>query len=196
MRTGSLAWVPPDAPRMTLEEWSALEEDAPGEIVDGRLVEEEVPDGVHETVLAWLFFALTSWARGHDARVVGSGLKYAVSKRSGRMPDLSVFLGGRKPPPRGLVKVPPDIAVEIVSPHPSDARRDRVEKTAEYAAFGIRWYWIVDPSFRTIEILELRDGAYAHVGAASAGTASDLPGCEGLSLDMDALWAEVDALGD
>jgi hypothetical protein len=31
-------------PLLTLEEWGDLPEDVPGELIDGRLVEEEVPD--------------------------------------------------------------------------------------------------------------------------------------------------------
>ena len=88
----------------------------------------------------------------------------------------------------------PDIAIEVVSPHPSDAKRDRVEKTLEYAAFGVRWYWIVDPGLRTLEILDLHGDAYLHVGAASVGILSDVPGCDGLVLDLDDLWSQVDAL--
>jgi len=194
MRTGSLAAAPPHAPLMTLDAWAALDEDVRGEVVDGRWVEEEVPDGVHETVLTWLIITLGQWGRAHAASVLASGLKYAVSRDSGRLPDASVFLDGRRPPARGLVRVAPDLAIEVVSPHPSDAKRDRVEKTLEYAAFGVRWYWIVDPGLRTVEILELRGDAYLHVGAASVGILSDVPGCEGLVLDLDDLWAQVDAL--
>ena len=39
---------------MTLEEWAAMPEDDEGELVDGVLVEEEMPDLTHETVVAWL----------------------------------------------------------------------------------------------------------------------------------------------
>jgi len=67
-------------------------------------------------------------------------------------------------------------------------------KLAEYAAFGIRWYWVVDPALRSFEVFELRHGAYAHVLGLTEGSADALPGCEGLRLDLPALWAQVDAL--
>jgi Uma2 family endonuclease len=186
--------VPADG-RMTLEQWADLDEDDPRELVDGRLVEAEVPDYVHELIVGWLVRILGNWIAPHGGLVAGSGAKFAVAAWRGRMPDLTVFMPGRRPPARGVIRVPPDVAVEIVSPRPRDGRRDRVEKAAEYAAFGVRFYWVVDPKLRTLEIFELDDkGRYARALGASGGGVEQVPGCEGLRLDLDELWREVDQL--
>jgi Uma2 family endonuclease len=67
----------------------------------------------------------------------------------------------------------------------------------DYAAFGVRHYWLVDPELRSLEILELRaDGLYAHVLGAASGVLDEIPGCEGLTLDLDALWAEIGRLDE
>lgn len=124
-----------------------------------------------------------------------AGLKLAVRPRTGRIPDVAVFFGGRKVEPYGAVRTPPDVVIEIVSREPRNERRDRVEKPDDYAAFGVRWYWLVDPELRSFEIWELgADGRYARAFAALAGKMEPIPGCEGLSLDLDALWAKVDGL--
>ena len=183
---------------MSLEQWAALPEDEPGELVDGYRVEEEVPENVHELVVAWLIHALRSWGIAKGAIVLGSGAKFAVSTRRGRMPDVAVFLAGApRPPARGLNRQPPGIAVVVVSDSLRDARRDRVEKLREYAAFGVRWYWVVDPWLRTFQIHELdAQGRYVHVVDATDGQIERVPGCDGLRMDLAALWQEVDQLGE
>ena len=97
------------------------------------------------------------------------------------------------PAGRGVVRAPPTIAIEIVSASPIDARRDRVEKVQDYAAIGVTWYWLVDPQVRTFEILErTADGRYAIALSATSGLLDQVPACDGLCIDLDALWADVD----
>jgi len=184
---------PPPAARLTIAEWAALPEDEPGELVGDQLAEEEVADRDHEDVVAWLLLALGTWIRARGGRIYASDGKYAVAPGVGRKADVSAFLPGTPLPPRhGPWTTPPDIMIEVVSPTPRDGRRDRVEKLGEYAAFGVRWYWIVDPQLRTFEIHELgRDGRYVDALAVARGVVQ-IPGCDGLSLDLDALWRELD----
>lgn len=182
---------------MTLEEWADLPEDVPGELVDDRLVEEEMSDYAHEVIVAFLARILGLWADRVGAIVATSDARFAVAKGRGRKPDLTVFFAGRRPPKRGLVRIAPDVAVEVVSSSPDDVRRDRVEKLAEYAAFGIRWYWIVDPERRIVQVHELTEtSAYRLAAELDHGARGDVPGCSGLVLPLDELWAKVDELGE
>lgn len=181
---------------MSLDEWAALPEDEPGELVDGQLVEEEVAGYAHEVVVGYFIHVLRAWVVARGGFVGSSDARFAVKPARGRKPDLTVYLpGSRKPPAQGLIRAPPDIAVEVVSPTPRDGRRDRVEKVKEYAAFRVRWYWIVDPQLRCLEIFELgADGRYTYALGATEGVIESVPGCEGLTLDIDALWSEIDRL--
>jgi Uma2 family endonuclease len=181
---------------LSLAAWAAMLEDEPGEFVDGWLEEEEVPSYEHELVVAWLIRMIGNWLAPHGGFVGGSEAKFAVQPSRGRKPDVSAYLpGSRKPPRQGLIDVPPDIMIEVVSPSPMDGRRDRVVKLNEYAAFGVRWYWIVDPQLRSLEVLELGDdGRYVHALDVTEGGVERVPGCEGLTLDLDALWSELDRL--
>jgi Uma2 family endonuclease len=181
------------ATSMTLEEWADLDDEIEGELIDGVLEEEEMATHLHELVVTWVTVVLHHWARRHGARVTGSDTKIAVGPRRGRKPDVSVYVRGRQPALQdSLVTVAPHIVVEVVSPRPRDARRDRIDKQGDYARAGVRFYWILDPQLRSFEVLELSgSGRFAVVSAASAGKVR-VPGCPGLVIDLDALWQEID----
>src|SRR4051794_36532836 len=98
---------PPAAPELSLDEWFALAEDEPGELVDGRLEQEEAPDYLHEFLVMLLCRLLGNWIFPHGGLVAGSNAKFAISSQRGRKPDLTVYLpGSRRPPARGLIRVP------------------------------------------------------------------------------------------
>ena len=169
-------------------------EDEPAAPVGGRLVGEEVADTTHEAVVSWIPFRLMSWSEPRKGIVLGSEAKFAVGPSSGRKPDISAFSTAQKLPRKSPIRVPPDLMVEVVSAHAprrpprscGEARRD--------AAFGVQWYWIVDPILRTLEILKLGDeGHYTTLVSASEGVVV-VPSCEGLVFDLDALWARIDEL--
>jgi Uma2 family endonuclease len=181
---------------MTLEEWAALDEDEEGELVDGQLEEEEMPSWAHELVVSWLIEVLRRWIVPRGGFVFGSETKLGISAKRGRKPDVVVFFPGTPLPSRtsSMTRKPPDIVIEVVTPRPRDGRRDRVEKKPDYASFGVRQYWIVDPELRTFEVLSRRDdGMFVELLAASTGKRT-VAGCDGLTLDLDALWAEMDRL--
>jgi Uma2 family endonuclease len=180
---------------MTLDQWAALPEDEPGELVNGHIEEEELPSFVHELLVILLGERFRGWI-GPGGLVAGSDAKLGLSGARGRKADLAVWFPG-SPRPRmqdSMSRVPPDVAVEVVTATPRDARRDRVTKFDEYAAFGVRFYWIVDPEVRILEVYALRDGAYVRVLGATGGASLAVPGIDGAQLDLDAVWAEVDAL--
>ena len=70
-------------------------------------------------------------------------------------PDLSGWRRERLPEPWDLrpIDVVPDWICEVVSP--SNAALDRVSKRRLYAQHGVRYYWLVDPTSRTLEALRL-----------------------------------------
>lgn len=182
---------------MSPDDWVAMSEDEPGELVQGRLVEEEVPDAIHELAVTWLTTVLRLWLGGRGF-VLGSELKVMVAPRTGRKPDAVVFLeGSAAPPKRGPINAPPDIVIEVVTPSPRDERRDRVEKMADYARFGVRYYWLVDPALGSFEIFVLTPAAtYEKRIGVTGGSIGDVPGCPELLLDVDGLWQELSRLPD
>src|SRR5690349_2967108 len=101
-------------PRLTLEKWADMDEDEPGEFVDGQLIREEMPSILHESVVAWLILELGGWARSRRGWVFGSELKLGLSPSRGRKPDVSMYLPGVKLRARdSLSRVPPDVVIEV-----------------------------------------------------------------------------------
>ena len=137
------------ARKMTVEQWYELDEDDSRELVTGVLEEAEVPDSLHETVVAWLVVLLHTWANKRGGFAFASGLRFAVKRDTGRIPDVACYLRGRKPN-HGLVRNPPDIAVEVLSP--STERTDRGKKMQMLARYGVPEYWLVDPDEQRVEI--------------------------------------------
>ncbi len=181
----------PVARELTLEQWADLDEDEPGELVDGVLEEEEMPTFLHEAIAGWIYAMLLGWVAPRGGKALTCEAKFFVGKKRGRKPDVSVYLPGR-PLPRALdggTAKPPSIMVEVLSPRPRDVQRDRIDKLADYARFGVAYYWIVDPQVRSLEIVQLGpEGQRALVLSVSEGK-HPVPGCEGLVLDLDAVWA-------
>ena len=195
MSTWAPALARPEPPgrALSLDDWLALPQDTSGELVDGRLCEEEMPDPIHELAVTWLIALFRTWLRGRGF-VFGSELRLAMAPRVGRKPDLAVIFPDEPAPPRrGALQRPPTLIVEVVTPTPRDERRDRVEKMAEYAEFGVRYYWLLDPALGSLEIFELVDGRYVKLDGRTHGT-FPAAGCNGLSIDLDALWTELDRL--
>jgi Uma2 family endonuclease len=197
-----LSWSPalaPNAtqtgPRLDIEEWANLPEDASGELVNGQLSEEEMPDPIHGLAVSWLIALFRAWLGTRGGFVFDSDVKFIVSATHGRKPDVSVFFPERPAPPRrGALREPPDIMVEVVSASPVDERRDRVEKMDEYAAFGVHYYWLVDPALGSVEIFELSNGRFVRVLAGTAGLVRNVPGCPNLELNLEELWGELGRL--
>ena len=182
--------IPPPAARYTWDDFVALDEDDLRELIDGELVEVEVPTARHEDIVALLAYFLTAWAEaGHGGRARGSGYKVRVSERRGVMPDLQFYRRGNdaaRDQDAGLVRGQPDLVVEIVSP--SSRRYDRVTKLRWYAQLGVPEYWLVDPETQTLERLVLREGVYVIATALADGEVFRPESFEGLELPLAKLW--------
>jgi len=174
----------------TWDDFIALEEDDLRELIDGELVEVEVPTDRHEHVVLRIGSALMAWAdAGHGGRALASGYKVRISDRRGVMPDVQFYREGNqssRDQQVGLVRGHPDLVVEVVSP--SSQRYDRVTKLRWYAQLGVPEYWLVDPQARTLERLVLTGGVYAIVGSHADDERFRPETFDGLAIPLAKLW--------
>lgn len=168
----------------TYDRYFALDDDQRYEVIAGKLRLMPSPGLLHQMWVGELFDII----RGH-VRAAGAGhlffspVDVILDQENVVQPDL-IYVSKENSAilrPRGVFG-PPDLAVEIVSPHHQS--RDRVKKLRLYARFGVREFWLVDPARRSIEVLALRDGKYeTHCRAVLSGVirSAVLPG---LSFDI------------
>ncbi len=170
------------------EDFVALDEDDPRELVDGALMEIDVPTVLHEWIVGMLVHRLLEWVLPRKAGVVvPSGYRVRIRRNRGVMPDVQFFRAGRALPAAGLDSGAPDLAVEVVSP--TSGRYDRVEKLHWYASIGLPEYWIVDAERHTLERLVLDDqGTYRMVDALAEDAVFRPESFPGLAIELAELW--------
>jgi Uma2 family endonuclease len=182
----------PAAAPHTWSDFVVLGEDDGRELIDGELVEVEVPTSRHEEIVALLCHFLVGWAgAGHGGRTRASGYKVRISETRGVMPDVQFYRRGNdaaRDQEHGLVRGRPDLVVEVVSP--SSRRFDRVKKLRFYSELGVPEYWLVDPETRTLERLvrDAETGAYVITVALEDEETFRPESFEGLVIPLARLW--------
>jgi len=116
------------------------------ELVDGRV--RGLPGGARHSRTCIAFATLLAqWVDPQDLGYVsGSNTGFRLPGGNVRVPDLSFVRKGRFPDerlPDGFSDLPPDLAVEVLSP--DDRSRDVLDKVGEYLQAGVQLVWVIDP---------------------------------------------------
>jgi Uma2 family endonuclease len=83
-------------------------------------------------------------------------------------------------------ELPPDWVCEVLSP--STSPLDRLKKLPIYAAYGVPYAWLIDPSKRTLEIYGLENGSLNLVSAYAGEESVCAAPFEAIPLELRALW--------
>jgi Uma2 family endonuclease len=154
--------------RFTLAEYLAYDDgtDRRYELVNGELREMPSESDLNNAIAIFLLLAFAKFIPG---RLLRRGTEIAVSgsRTTVRVPDLLILteelVTALAETTRSIITPdmsPPALVVEVVSPGKENEDRDYRYKRSEYAARGIREYWIVDPKQAQVIILTLVDGLY------------------------------------
>jgi Uma2 family endonuclease len=148
-------------PRVSYADLERLPEDGRRyELYDGELFEMPAPIPRHQRVIINVMEALRDCERAAGGLVLVSPVDVVLTEYDVVQPDVVMFAADRAP----LVdlskplRVPPDLAVEVLSP--STLRNDRGRKMDLLARHGVREYWLIDPVQNTLERYVLDDGVY------------------------------------
>jgi Uma2 family endonuclease len=164
MQSTQLRIGPADRGRqMSLDEFREAEEEEGYryELAGGVLEVTEVPNTPHRRVVGNLYRAIARYDVEHPGVIetFGGGAEFRLwiaGMGSGRNPDLGVVLEGTAPDARGRTQ--PALGAEVVSA--GSRTRGYQSKKAEYLAFGLREYWIVDPAERKLTLLVRGDASW------------------------------------
>jgi Uma2 family endonuclease len=92
-------------------------------------------------------------AQGRLGYVFDSSTGFRLPGGNVRLPDVAFVAKGRfagEQIPEGFSDVPPDLAIEVLSP--DDRSRDVLDKVGEYLQAGVRLVWVIDPKRRTAAV--------------------------------------------
>jgi Uma2 family endonuclease len=167
------------------------------EFTDGRLEFLPMPTELHQALVGFLYHALLSFAKKTDAGLVPfPPLRVRIRPGKFREPDVLFLLKENFRLRTNRVWNGADLVMEVVSPDPKDRRRDFDEKLVDYAAAGIREYWIVDAERRVVAVHTLNGPRYEQHGEFQPSQQASSVLLDGFTIDVAALFAVADNVAD
>ncbi len=132
------------------------------ELIEGKLSRKTRNTIIHQRVSGSITFSIANFLiQKPIGEVFFAPLDVVLNEYNAVQPDV-FFISQSKTfildEPEQVVIGIPDIIVEILSP--GSVKRDRITKKKIYEQFGVPEFWLVDPSYRSVEVFLLKDGSY------------------------------------
>jgi Uma2 family endonuclease len=139
---------------LTITEFAEEHREGRWELIDGEPVEMTPSSDESSWIAGEIFGHLWNYLRTHPiGRVFPADAGFALfaNRDTVRAPDVAFVRMERLPAlSRTFVTVPPDLAVEVLSP--SDRLADALSKVSMYLEAGVPLVWLIDPIRRTAMI--------------------------------------------
>src|SRR5690242_19169627 len=142
---------------ITAEEFFQMPEPADGskqELVKGRIETMPPPGGLHGACCSKIDRRLGNFVDSTNGGTVCANDTGFISERDPdtvRGPDISYWSKERLPVvPKGYIEIPPDLAVEVVSPHDHYSRVQKIVR--HHLTHGVRLLWVVDLEDRSVTV--------------------------------------------
>jgi Uma2 family endonuclease len=136
---------------LTIAEFAEEHREGRWELIDGEPVEMTPSSNESSWIAGEIFGQLWDYLRSHPigrAFPADAGFVIFADRDTVRAPDVAFVRMERLPAlSRTFVAVPPDLAVEVLSP--SDRLADALSKVSMYLQAGVPLVWLVDPVRRT-----------------------------------------------
>jgi len=170
---------------VTYDDYLTLPDDGKKyEIIDGELIMTPSRVSVHQLTSRNIVRILDSFvSKNKRGEVLYAPLDVVLSMTDVVQPDI-VFISSER---RDIITkkniiAAPDLVIEILSE--STDTIDRVKKKNLYERHGVKEYWIVDPSARTVEQYILENNLYRSVGTFKEHDVVEVKTIGGLSVKL------------
>jgi Uma2 family endonuclease len=147
---------------LTAEEFAKLpaaDDGSQQELVRGLVVTMPPPGARHGACCSKIDRRIGTYVETHNLGTVFSNDTGFIAQRDPdtvRGPDIAFWARQRLPEvPEGYVEIPPDLAVEVVSP--SDHFSTVQTKVRQYLDHGVKLVWVVDPEDRSVTVYRALD---------------------------------------
>jgi Uma2 family endonuclease len=165
------------------------------EIIEGVLYEMPSPSWDHATTIMNLIALLLPVVSTLQGLLRTAPLDVFFPGADPVQPDLVILLpDGPATPTRRGVQGAPALVIEVISP--TNRGHDLVTKRALYGRAGVREFWLVDPTARTVEILVLDRNAFPTAQRAARNETVISPLLGNTSFPLSSIFAGVGETAD
>jgi Uma2 family endonuclease len=160
------------------------------ELHDGEVIVVPAPIPRHQRVGSNVEYVLREYEKRTGGLAFRAPFDIVLTEYDVVQPDVLFFRAER----RHLIdmmeatRVPPDLAVEVLSP--STERRDRGRKMELLAKSGVPEYWIVDPVANALEVYQLHGHRFVVTAVCGESDRVDSPTLSGLSFEARLVFDE------
>jgi len=191
--------TPPEPARpVSIEQWLAIPEEKRAQLIHGKIVYDAMPGPKHGAAQGGVFVQIWPYNRrsGGGDKPGGWWISQEVDMVVGGIGCRPDVVGWRRdrhervpePDARGVVTAVPDFVCEVLSA--STARYDQGEKRDAYFQSGVAHYWLVDPSYKTLTVLERTERGYVIVLVAGPGDAVRAVPFDGVEIPVGDLFLD------
>jgi Uma2 family endonuclease len=175
----------------TYEDLFDIPENMTGEIIDGELIVTPRPSRKHTSAASSLGFEIGppyQLGRGGPGGWIIILEPEIALGGSILVPDLAGWKQERFPESEetNWISVAPDWICEILSP--STLRLDKIKKMPIYAQHGVAYFWVIDPTSRTLDVYRLESGKWMVLGAFIQDDKVRAEPFQEIELDLGNLW--------
>jgi Uma2 family endonuclease len=192
--------VPKTEERHTYAGYLTWQDGGRWELIDGvPCAMTPAPSRRHQEISGALYVQLWQFLQGKTCRVYDAPFDVRLpepgetDETTGTVvqPDIVVVCDPAKLDDRGC-KGAPDLVIEILSPE--SAARDLGEKLTLYERSGVKEYWVIHPTDRTVMVFILgENGAYGRPTTFAPGARAPVATLPGLEIDLDQVFGVTPA---